>query len=67
MRSKIKAYYVLIGDYNKYYEMRDSFNLIETKNKIKNKLYEIIFKGTILWKSFVFFFFRIFGYIFNTR
>ncbi|ETW51647.1 hypothetical protein PFAG_04629 [Plasmodium falciparum Santa Lucia] len=42
--------------------MRDSFNLIETKNKIKNKLYEIIFKGTILWKSFV-----IFGYIFNTR
>ncbi|ETW49753.1 hypothetical protein PFMALIP_02287 [Plasmodium falciparum MaliPS096_E11] len=52
VRSKIKGYYVLIGDYNKYYEMMDSFNLIETKNKIKNKLYEIIFKGTILWKSF---------------
>ncbi|ETW52325.1 hypothetical protein PFUGPA_05332 [Plasmodium falciparum Palo Alto/Uganda] len=62
VRSKIKGYYVLIGDYNKYYEMMDSFNLIETKNKIKNKLYEIIFKGTILWKSF-----GIFVYIFNTR
>ncbi|SOV76032.1 Hypotetical protein, putative [Plasmodium sp. gorilla clade G3] len=55
VRSKIKAYYILIGDYNKYYAMRDSFNLIETKNKIKNKLYEIIFKGTSFWKNIGFF------------
>ncbi|SOV83946.1 Plasmodium exported protein (hyp5), unknown, putative [Plasmodium sp.] len=41
VRSKIKAYYLLIGDYSKYYEMSDSFNLIEKKNKIKNKYYEM--------------------------
>ncbi|SCQ12578.1 Plasmodium exported protein (hyp5), unknown, putative [Plasmodium sp.] len=41
VRSKIKAYYLLIGDYSKYYEMSDSFNFIETKNKIKNKYYEV--------------------------
>ncbi|SOV84353.1 Hypotetical protein, putative [Plasmodium sp.] len=56
VRSKIKEYYLLIGDYNKYYEMRDSFNLIETKNKKKKKLYEIIFKGTSFWKRLGFFF-----------
>ncbi|SOV73815.1 Hypotetical protein, putative [Plasmodium sp. gorilla clade G3] len=39
--NKIRAYYVLIGDYNKYYEMSDSFNLIEMKNKLKNKYYEM--------------------------
>ncbi|SOV20172.1 Hypotetical protein [Plasmodium sp. gorilla clade G2] len=41
VRSKIKAYYILSGDYNKYYEMCYSFKFIETKNKTKNKLYEI--------------------------
>ncbi|SCQ12667.1 Hypotetical protein, putative [Plasmodium sp.] len=55
VRNKIRAYYVLIGDYNKYYEMRGSFNFIETKNKMKNKLYEIIFKGTRFWKRLGFF------------
>ncbi|SOV84260.1 Hypotetical protein, putative [Plasmodium sp.] len=55
VRSKIKAYYLLIGDYKKYYEMRDSFNLIDIKNKIKNKLYEIIFKGTDFWKNLGYF------------
>ncbi|SCQ12716.1 Plasmodium exported protein, unknown function [Plasmodium sp.] len=55
VRSKIRAYYLLIGEYNKYYEMRDSFNLIEIKNKIKNKLYEIIFKGRSFWKRLGFF------------
>ncbi|SOV74257.1 Hypotetical protein, putative [Plasmodium sp. gorilla clade G3] len=55
VRSKIKAYYLLIRDFNKYYKMRNSFNLIETKNKMKNKLYEIIFKGTRFWKGLGFF------------
>ncbi|SOV13890.1 Hypotetical protein [Plasmodium sp. gorilla clade G2] len=41
VRNKLKAYYVLIGDYNKYYEISDSFNLFERKNKIKDKLYEM--------------------------
>ncbi|SCQ12774.1 Plasmodium exported protein (hyp5), unknown, putative [Plasmodium gaboni] len=39
VRSKMRAYYLFIGNYNKYYEMNDSFNLIVTMNKIKNKLY----------------------------
>ncbi|SOV84269.1 Hypotetical protein, putative [Plasmodium sp.] len=51
VRNKIKAHYLLIGDYNKYYKISDPFNLIKTKNKIKNKLYENIFKGTSFWKG----------------
>ncbi|SOV78746.1 Plasmodium exported protein, unknown function [Plasmodium reichenowi] len=46
VRSKIKAYNLLNGDYKKYYEIR---------KKIKNKLYEIIFKGTKFWKDLGFF------------
>ncbi|KYO00001.1 exported protein (hyp5) [Plasmodium gaboni] len=51
VRSKMRAYYLFIGNYNKYYEMNDSFNLIGKKNEIKNKLYEIIFNGTSFWKG----------------